>query len=454
MRTLIIGLASTITVVSCTSHDVIVGTLQDVTTLKAIPNRELDVLFVIDNSPSMAEEQASLARNFPRMIDVLQTLDDGLPDLHIGVITSDMGTSGASGTAPAAPIGNGPGACQSFGDNGRLVPGAQVTDRFISDVSDGHGGRTVNYSGALRDAFASVALVGDQGCGFEQHLHAMRTALDNNPLNAGFLRPEANLAVVILADEDDCSASDPTFFDPSGSTLGPLQSFRCFRFGVQCLPDDPTNPGVKSGCAPRVPATYISDVQPFTDFLITLKGDPRKVMVAGIVGDPAPVAVALASPPGGGSPIPVLQASCVFTGTNGTQTADPGVRIATFLDGFPGRSKRTSICDPDLTGALAEIGHSTKQLVGDPCLDTTNLADSSSAPGIQPACEVVDIRDSAPDAPTSLPPCVAGATDCFEIVNDAAACPATADHTRVRMHRAAAVSDDTWTHVRCQLANP
>jgi len=36
------------------------------------------------------------------------------------------------------------------------------------------------------------------------------------------------LAVVILADEDDCSVSDPTFFDPSSATLGPLQSFRCF----------------------------------------------------------------------------------------------------------------------------------------------------------------------------------------------------------------------------------
>jgi len=94
MRTLIIGARSTVTVVSCTSHDVIVGNLQEVTTLKAIPNRELDVLFVVDNSPSMAEEQASLARNFPRMIRRLANARRRTSNLHIGVVTSDMGTSG------------------------------------------------------------------------------------------------------------------------------------------------------------------------------------------------------------------------------------------------------------------------------------------------------------------------------------------------------------------------
>jgi hypothetical protein len=452
MRTLLLGFTS-ITLVSCANHDVTVGHLQDVTTLKAIPNRDLDVLFVVDNSPSMLDKQESLAQNFPRMIDVLQTLDEGVPNLHIGVVTSDMGTSGSTSNTPASPIGAGQGACHDFGDNGVLAQGSAVTDRYIVDIADGHGGRTTNYTGALRDAFTNVALVRDSGCGFEQHLRAMQHALDGNPMNAGFLRPEANLAVVIVADEDDCSVSDPQLFGGDPSIFGPLQSFRCFQFGVQCSPDDPTTPGVKIGCVPRAPQ-YIDDPQPFADFLVTLKGDPRMVMVAGVVGDPSTVAVELRPPAGGGTPIAALAHSCAFNGPNGPQVADPALRIATFLDGFPGRSKLTSICNADLTDALSEIGHSTKQLVGDPCLDTTALADISSAAGIQPACEVVDIRDSAPDHPTLVPPCSGGSGDCFELVSDVAACPTSSDHTRVRIQRAAQVSTDTWTHVRCQLANP
>ena len=36
-------------------------------------NRDLDLLFVIDDSPSMADKQANLADNFPRFIDVLRS---------------------------------------------------------------------------------------------------------------------------------------------------------------------------------------------------------------------------------------------------------------------------------------------------------------------------------------------------------------------------------------------
>src|SRR5688500_10426668 len=81
---------------------VIVGDLQEITTLRAFPNPNLDILFVIDNSPYMIEQQASLAANFTRMIDVLDQLDGDLPNLHIGVVTSDVGTT--SRTAPPAPM--------------------------------------------------------------------------------------------------------------------------------------------------------------------------------------------------------------------------------------------------------------------------------------------------------------------------------------------------------------
>src|SRR5579872_6232974 len=54
--------------------------------------RKLDVVFMIDNSDSMKEEQTNLIRNFPRFMQALQQATAGLPlDVHIGVISSDLG---------------------------------------------------------------------------------------------------------------------------------------------------------------------------------------------------------------------------------------------------------------------------------------------------------------------------------------------------------------------------
>src|SRR5688572_25247262 len=61
-------------------------------------NDKIDLLFVVDNSASMAEEQASLREQFPRLISVLTTGEraDGSTfpaarELHLGVVSSDMG---------------------------------------------------------------------------------------------------------------------------------------------------------------------------------------------------------------------------------------------------------------------------------------------------------------------------------------------------------------------------
>lgn len=441
-------------IVACTTHDIVVGDLQEVTVMRALPNRDLDLLFVIDNSPSMLDKQVSLAQNFPRMIDKLAQLDGGLPDLHIGVITSDMGTQGSAVASPGPAIGTlGLGGCAGLGDDGALQHGGdpKLSSGFIVDVA-GPTGRMRNYSGTLIDEFSTLARVGAGGCGFEQHLAAMRRSLAN-PANAGFLRPEANLAVVILADEDDCSVLDPALFGPESGMLGPLLSFRCFEFGVVCDPDSPRTPGDKRGCSPRKGSSLVESVEPFVAALLAIKHDPRQVMVAGVVGNPTPVSAELVAPPGG-SPIPALAASCQFDGLHGPERADPAVRLAAFLGSFPGRTQRTSICDRDLSSSLDAIGATAKRLVGDPCIDTTSLVDTSADPGIQPACEVSDVRDAAPDRPTPLPVCADGAAaaDCYAFVTDAVVCPAGQDHLRVRMQRSSPVTSDIWTHVRCQRA--
>jgi hypothetical protein len=63
----------------------------------------------------------------------------------------------------------------------------------------------------------------------------------------GFLRDNAYPAMVLLTDEDDCSASHPdVLFNPDpemdniDSDLGYLHAFRCFEFGVICDINDRT----------------------------------------------------------------------------------------------------------------------------------------------------------------------------------------------------------------------
>lgn len=443
-------LPASLSLAACNSSTIVVGELQEITSMKAIPNPNLDILFVVDNSPSMIDKQRSLAQNFPRMIEVLENLDGGLPNLHIGVITSDMGTLGSSSPLPGPSIGQaGQGGCAGRGHDGQLLASSPaLQDSFISDVAGPNDTRIRNYTGELQTVFSQIASVGQGGCGFEQHLASMRRALVQ-PANGGFLREDANLAIVIIADEDDCSVRDPALFGPDSPALGPLQSFRCTQFGVVCDPAD-TSPGAKANCAPR-PNSLIEDIDPFVQALLAVKPDPRMVMVAAIVGDPEPFALELRAPPGGGSPQTALAHSCLFQGSTGPEVADPAVRLKAFLDAFPGRSQLTSICSADLSAPLGTIGFTAKKLVGDPCLDSPHLADSSSDPGLQPACEVLDVRDSAPDAPRELPGCAPGATDCFEILGDTTACPTAPENLRVRFRRATTVNDDTWTHVRCQL---
>lgn len=309
----------------------------------------IDLLFVIDNSNSMRDEQLSLAANFNRFVNVLQNIDGGLPDVHIGIVTTDLG---------AGPFNIS--GCQGNGDNG-LLQNAPTgggcnapSDRYISDIAGANGTRIRNYQGSLAETFSCIAQVGVTGCGFERPLDAMVRALDGSNLaNEGFLRPEALLAVVIISDEDDCSVVDPNMYDSSqsqdniNSVLGPLSSFRCFEFGVRCDPDTPREAGVRSNCSPRQNSPYMADIDVYSDFLKGLKDNPGNVVVAGIVGPSSPVSVSL------NDGEPRLDPSCMNTAGDGD--ADPAVRLNGFLDQFPERNTATTICNDDLSAGLEGI---------------------------------------------------------------------------------------------------
>lgn len=199
----------------------------------------VDILFEVDNSNSMAANQANLARNFTVLINQLVSPPDrnmdGTADyppvksLHVGVISSDLGTPGS--TVPSC-------ANSDIGDDGLLnpvrngqairshqpwttAPAGTRPARCTTDPNQYPAFLTFDAAttnpAEFRDDFVCNAYLSTNGCGLEQQLEAAYRALvvhnpreqaGNMDPNAGFVRPNAVLAIVIVSDEEDGSVRD------------------------------------------------------------------------------------------------------------------------------------------------------------------------------------------------------------------------------------------------------
>lgn len=444
----ILGLAA-VTLAGCPDRTISqVNPEQGRVEYKDIPvtvNRDIDILFVIDDSPSMNDKQMNLQNNFPNFINVLETIPGGLPNVHIGVVTSDVGSSGQSNQGPN--VGSGTGHCAGTGKAAQLQIGQAtglVTGNFISDIQPpGNPAppRQTNYTGgALADVFGKMARVGATGCGFEQHIEAAKRALSPaNPDYNTFIRTNAYLAIIFIADEDDCSLTDATgFFGPESPALGALQSFRCTRFGVTCdtagaTPDAMNQVGSKDQCHPNDSSPYLAKIADYATYFKHLKADPNSVIVAGIVGNPTPVQTELRTPSGGTSMIPALAHSCNYQGADGLEVADPAVRINYLLDQFPGRSTFTTVCQQNLSDGLQLIAQLLKTVIGDPCIEGTLADVDPVTPGDQYDCSVSFVTDQGKPTQTEqvVPACNASASNvpCWHLVADPANCPNAAHLT-------------------------
>jgi len=419
-------------------------------------NRDIDILFLIDDSVSMADKQKNLASNFPNFINVLSTIPGGLPNVHIGVVTSDLGAVGADGTTQAGLSGQTGGCNTTGGKNGNLQLGmatsADVQGQFISDLAQG-AGRQTNYTGTLGNVFSKMAQVGAAGCGFEQHLEAAKRALSpTTSANQGFLRASAYLAIIFIQDEDDCSLAHASLLGGDTGSLGTLASFRCTRFGVTCdvggqTPDQMNSVGTKDQCHSNDTGQFLTKVADYVTFFKSLKpDDPDNVIVAGIAGVTSPFQVANLPPPNQptGTPFNQLVHSCNYQGADGLEVADPAVRLSTFLTSFPNRNAFTTVCQQDLTDGLTIIAQLLKTVIGDPCIegelampidcqvsDVINPNKANAQETVLPAC-------NADSNPTNIP--------CWHLLPDAANCPATADHYKLVIERGGAAPAD-GTHV-------
>jgi hypothetical protein len=383
-------------------------------------NRDLDLLFVVDNTETMSGRQLALEHSFASLVSHLQFAEGGMPNLHVGVVSTDLGAAGY-------PV---PG-CSIMGDSGELQAAPRVsgcaapTDAFIRDYQLGDSLRDTNYDAqadgaqSLASAFQCVSQLGTQGCAFEQPLEAMRMALDGfTATNAGFNRPNAALGVVILTDEDDCSVSDPSLFDPMLDGTGDVSKFRCFSHGVTCEGDDVRLEGAYENCVPKEDSAYLASIATYARFVDHLKADPADVVVTGMIGQSDLVEVEVTV-----DDRPQLVPAC----SDNSGVAYPAVRLQHFLDQTSQGGEVSSLCGAQPLDALSSTARKLRKTLGTHCLDGDLVDADPDLLGLQPECH---IYDRAPDGTTEdIPPCAnpnnpaaSSVTPCYALKTGPAEC--------------------------------
>lgn len=399
-------------------------------------NRDLDVLFVIGDSPNMGPFQSSLTGAFQSFIDELNASSGGLPNVHLGVVTPDLGTTAHDDPSPGPATGAGPGACSGSGKAGALQTqgSSRVSGMFISDTRNTDGTRSKNYTGTLAAAFGDLAIVGTSGCEFQQPLEAARKALTNNQTNSGFRRPSAALGVVFVTDHDDCSLSHISFFD-SDPALGSLTQFRCARLGVTCdqggaTPDEMAKPGVKCGCHASLEETYETSVAAYESFFTGLTSDPSKTYVASLAGASSVVSV---------DEKPSLVQACAAG-------ALPAVRLDDFTSRFSIHGTQNA-CATSLGPGLVAIAHQLREVMGDYCLIASQIASL-------PMPLDCTVTETSAGTMTTLPKCNAGVSStnkpCWDLMTESPPLPCPGVTQQFLIQRSTAPPTDAIISVRCR----
>jgi hypothetical protein len=143
---------------------------------------KMDIVFVIDNSGSMDEEQELLKSSFPKMIDVLSKYRGGVLDYRVAVTTTAFPLFGG------APV---------DGEQGKFIEPKGQPNPWL-ESSDAN----------LAADFSALADVGTDGSGFEQPLRAAQWSVKErlaDKTNGMFLRENSLLAFVLITDEEDGS---------------------------------------------------------------------------------------------------------------------------------------------------------------------------------------------------------------------------------------------------------
>ncbi|MEO8183979.1 MAG: hypothetical protein ABI895_34585 [Deltaproteobacteria bacterium] len=232
---------------------------------------KMDLLFVVDNSVSMGDKQQIFAAAIPDLLARLvnppclnpmaldlpiqpATPEEACPtgygrqfkplkDIHVGIVTSSLGAHGADAVLPSS-------GCEEADsdrahmmgtlERGRVNPSYQDLGFLAWDPEQRSSPAGSTNLQDIQQGFVDMlATVGEAGCGFEAPLEAMyRFLMDPAPpaslqrvpcstsdtgencvrsqgidqallsQRAAFLRKDSVVAILMLADEDDCSVRD------------------------------------------------------------------------------------------------------------------------------------------------------------------------------------------------------------------------------------------------------
>jgi hypothetical protein len=274
--------------------------------------QKTDILFVIDNSDSMTEEQAEVAAELGAFVSALQQGAGLAQDFQVGVITTSVYLNAlVSGTDIYLEYPNESGKLQAVPSTGERVLRVGDPD--------------------LVTKFAALVHQGITGSGQETPFEAARLAIASElvlqPMdqggNEGFLRTGARLLIVLVGDEDDCSELPPR--PPQVRISTNLAVDDCYEQRAFLTPV----------------TTYFNIFQSLDDG----RGQPREVMFAAI----APVARS-------DKHAELVVVNNVVRNADCPTSSSPGFRMremATLYD--PQLENLDSICNPSYHDMLLRI---------------------------------------------------------------------------------------------------
>jgi hypothetical protein len=199
------------------------------------PSNMVDILWVIDNSVSMANEQENVAlgaEDFMARFAPADASSDNAMDFHLGVISTDMATTNTMA--------------------GRLLG----TPTYLTNT-------TASYA----DQFRARVRVGVNGDDQEKGLQAAVQALSpplSETYNSGFLREGALLSIIVLSDENDCSDNGALGANTTGEEcytesdrLTPVadlvRELKEIKGDDRVVMSGIVGPEIEAGCADAVP---------------------------------------------------------------------------------------------------------------------------------------------------------------------------------------------------------
>lgn len=430
--------------------------------------KAVDILFVIDDSGSMAEEQQALAAAMAQFVTGLEAGTAGL-DYRVGITTTDNGNPWCAPGAEAGQLvassclgrlsdftldpysgdGDASGSCTDV----CAVEALEVLPTPISEDPapavrpwfQSVGGQT-NLGGgvSMAQALACAIPQGVSGCGFEAPLESMWKALVRSTTSGersyGFMRHDAVLAVVILTDEADCSynpehvqifsAHDGQVFWSNPEEDAPTSAV-CWNAGVRC---DGEVDGAYTSCASAnldmeahevapadaADAAALHPVARYVDFLQQIEEQKKalspnqEVLVSVIAGVPLdyptvpipyPTTIAESTDPD------FLTHYGIGPGcVSAVAEAVPPVRLAEVAGAFlvsAEDSNLSSVCATDYTQALQAVLHDIHDQFEPACMPACVADVDPTTPGLDPSCVLtqVDRLEDGSRVETPIPRC-------------------------------------------------